>query len=347
LSVRLTVRIFGLILFTSLLLAYFFYFDNWDFTPLKAISYELLLLLALIHVVSLLFHTLAVWIFLRRIQPSSSFSSVYLALTASSSVGYLLPGKLGLPVRVYLYRCLFGLTVAVSFGVVAWDLYRCLFGLTVAVSFGVVAWELAVTTFFPLIFSIPALWIFYADPWLFALVSFLIFLLLSLILAGYFLWRYGDEINWLSKLRSLFFRVFPFAEGMGQTRKPLNFWTLASFSFLCLLVLFCSVFFSQVLLIHLGSPVSFLTLLSIQSLSYLVGLISLMPMGLGARELSLVVLLGGAGVPADVATYAALIQRVVATGLSFLLGLISLQVLGLRGNLVRIKEIQKAYGEGK
>jgi len=323
----LTVRIFGLILFTSLLLAYFFYFDNWDFTPLKAISYELLLLLALIHVVSLLFHTLAVWIFLRRIQPSSSFSSVYLALTASSSVGYLLPGKLGLPVRVYLYRCLFGLTVAVSFGVVAW--------------------ELAVTTFFPLIFSIPALWIFYADTWLFALVSFLIFLLLSLILAGYFLWRYGDEINWLSKLRSLFFRVFPFAEGMGQTRKPLNFWTLASFSFLCLLVLFCSVFFSQVLLIHLGSPVSFLTLLSIQSLSYLVGLISLMPMGLGARELSLVVLLGGAGVPADVATYAALIQRVVATGLSFLLGLISLQVLGLRGNLVRIKEIQKAYGEGK
>jgi len=323
----LTVRIFGLILFTSLLLAYFFYFDNWDFTPLKAISYELLLLLALIHVVSLLFHTLAVWIFLRRIQPSSSFSSVYLALTASSSVGYLLPGKLGLPVRVYLYRCLFGLTVAVSFGVVAW--------------------ELAVTTFFPLIFSIPALWIFYADPWLFASVSFLIFLLLSLILVGYFLWRYGDEINWLSKLRSLFFRVFPFAEGMGQTRKPLNFWTLASFSFLCLLVLFCSVFFSQVLLIHLGSPVSFLTLLSIQSLSYLVGLISLMPMGLGARELSLVVLLGGAGVPVDVATYAALIQRVVATGLSFLLGLISLQVLGLRGNLVRIKEIQKAYGEGK
>jgi len=323
----LTVRIFGLIVFTSLLLAYFFYFDNWDFTPLKAISYELLLLLALIHVVSLFFHTLAVWIFLRRIQPSSSFSSVYLALTASSSVGYLLPGKLGLPVRVYLYRCLFGLTVAVSFGVVAW--------------------ELAVTTFFPLIFSIPALWIFYADPWLFASVSFLIFLLLSLILVGYFLWRYGDEINWLSKLRSLFFRVFPFAEGMGQTRKPLNFWTLASFSFLCLLVLFCSVFFSQVLLIHLGSPVSFLTLLSIQSLSYLVGLISLMPMGLGARELSLVVLLGGAGVPVDVATYAALIQRVVATGLSFLLGLISLQVLGLRGNLVRIKEIQKAYGEGK
>lgn len=325
-SVRSTVRVLGLILFTSLLLAYFFYLDNWDFTPLEAISYELLLILALIHVVSLLIYTLAVWIFLRRIQ-FSSFSSVYLAITASSAVGYLIPGRLGVPVRVYLYHCLFGLTVAVSFGVIAW--------------------ELAVTTFFPLIFSIPALWIFYSDPWLFASALFLISLLLSLILTGYFLWCYGDEINWLSKMRSLFFRVFPFAEGMGQTRKPLNLPTLASFSFLCLLVLICSVFFSQVLLFHLGRPVSFFTLLSIQSLSYLVGLISLMPMGLGAKEFSLVVLLGGVGVPADVATYAALIQRAVATGLSFLLGLISLQVLGFRGNLVRIKEVQKAYGEGK
>jgi len=68
-------------------------------------------------------------------------------------------------------------------------------------------------------------------------------------------------------------------------------------------------------------------------------MISLMPMGLGARELGLAALLGEVGVPADIAIYAALIQRLIATGITFPLSLISWQILGLKGNLFPRKEV--------
>lgn len=322
-SLRQTGTLIGLLFFTILLLVYFFSFGDWDVSPLRAISYQLLLLLAFIHIVSLLCYTLAVWVLLKDIRPHSSFSTAYLTLTTSLVIGYFLPGRLGLPVRVYLYHRLFELTVGAASGLV---------GL-----------ELAVTTLIPFIFSIPGLWIFYSNPWLSASVRLLIFLSLLLALIFYLLRRDGAKIGWIFKTRSFFSPLSPFVEGLGQMLRRLNFWTLGLFSLLCFLILLCSVWFSKVLLLHLGWPVSFLTLLSIQSLSYLAGLISLMPMGLGARELSLAVLLGEAGVPADVATYTAVIQRVLATGLSFLLGLLSMQVLWLKGSLRQLPQNQEVH----
>jgi uncharacterized protein (TIRG00374 family) len=313
LSLRTTGKLIGLALFTFFLLFYFFSFGDWDLSPLKALSYQLLFFLGFIYIVSLLFHAFAVWLLLNQIHPGSSFFTAYLTLTASLVVGYLLPGRLGIPVRVYLYHRFFNLNVPVSFGLVGW--------------------ELVVTTLIPLVSSFPVLWIFYSDPWIFSSVVFAFFLLVLLMLTAYFLWYYGVEVRWPSKFRHLLSPLAPFADGLSQTLSCLKPRTLGVFSSLCFLVLLCSVWFSHVLLLHFGAPVSFLTLLSIQSLSYLAGLISLMPMGLGAREISLAVLLGESGVPVDVATYTALIQRVVATGLSFILGLISLQILGLKGVL--------------
>ena len=286
-------------------------------------SFQLVLYLSLIHVTSLLLHSLALWLLLNRIHPGSPFFSVYVALTASLAVGYFLPGRLGFPARVYLYHRIFNISTAVSFGLLGW--------------------ELIVTTVIPLIFSIPALWIFSSDPLFFAAVLFLILMLLLFAAAVYGLWRYGDGIHGLSKIRRLISPLSPLGEGLIQTVKPLDFLMLAAFSFLCLLVLTCSAWFSRVFLMSLGSPVPFLTLLSIQSLSYLAGFISLMPMGLGARELSLAVLLGEAGVRVDVATYAAVIQRVLATGISFLLGLISMQILWLKGSLRQIPQSQEVH----
>jgi len=319
LLLRSTATVIGLILFAFLLLVYFFSFGSGDFSALKAINYQLLLLLAFIKVVSVLFHTFAVWLLLNRVHSQSRFSQVYLALTSSLAVGYFLPGKVGLPVRVYLYHRLFGLTVGVSFGLVGW--------------------EMAVTTFIPLIFSIPGLWIFYPYPRLFFSVLFLLCLIPSSILAGYFLWHYGAKISWLYKIRRFFSRLSPFVEGLTHTLRSLDFWIIALLSLFYFFVLLCSVWFAHLLLLYFGTPVSLFTLLSIQSLSYLAGVVSMMPMGLGARDLSLAVLLGKVGVPADVATYTVLIQRVIATGLSFLLGLISWQILGLKGNLFPRKEV--------
>ena len=311
--------VIGLFLFTFLLLVYFFSFGSGDFSALKTINYQLLFLLAFIKVVSIFFHTFSVWLLINRVHSKPRLSQVYLALTSSLAVGYFLPGKVGLPVRVYLYHRLFGLTVGVSFGLVGW--------------------EMVVTTLIPLIFAIPGLWIFYPYPGLFSSVLFLLCLIPSSILAGYFLWTHGAKIGWLYKIRRFFSFLSPFVDGLTHTFHSLNFRIIALLSLFYFLVLWCSVWFAHLLLLHFGTPVSLFSLLSIQSLSYLAGVVSLMPMGLGARDLSLVVLLGKVGVPADVATYTVILQRVIATGLSFLLGLISWQILGLKGDLFPRKEV--------
>jgi len=323
LSLRRTGTIIGLLFFTFFLLIYFFSFGDGSISALKAINYQLLFFLALIHIVSTLFHTFAVWLLLNRVHSQIRISQVYLALTSSLAVGYFLPGKLGLPVRVYLYHRRFGLTVGASFGLVGW--------------------EMAITTFIPLIFSIPGLWIFYPYPWLFSSVLILLCLIPSSILAGYFLWQHGAKSGRLYKIRRFLSLLSPFFEGLTQTLRSLDFRTVALLSLFYFFVLLCSVWFSHLLLLYFGTPVSPFTLLSIQSLSYLAGVVSLMPMGLGARDLSMAVLLGNVGVSADLATYVALIQRVIATGLSLLMGLISLQILGVKGDLLWRKEAQKVH----
>jgi len=319
LSLRRTGTVIGLIFFALLFLIYFLSFGDRDLTPLKVLTYETLFILVFIHIVSILFHTLAAWLLLIGIHRGSRFSQVYLILTASLGIGYLLPGKLGLPARVYLYHRLFHLQVGAAFGLVGW--------------------ELAVTTLIPLLFSVSGLWIFYRHDLFFFSVVFLIFLIPSFLLIVYLVSRDVAGNRWLFKFGRFFSSLVPFAEGLRQCLRLLSVWRLLFFSLFCGLVLLCSVWFCQVLLWYFGKPVSFFTLLSIQSLSYLAGMISLMPMGLGARELGLAALLGEVGVPADIAIYAALIQRLIATGITFPLSLISWQILGLKGNLFPRKEV--------
>lgn len=86
----------------------------------------------------------------------------------------------------------------------------------------------------------------------------------------------------------------------------------------------------QAALRALGSEVGLLPLVSFQSLSFVVGVVSLLPMGIGAKEASLVFLLGRVGVPASTALAAAALVRLLTTGVTLVAGALSLHALGLR-----------------
>jgi len=84
----------------------------------------------------------------------------------------------------------------------------------------------------------------------------------------------------------------------------------------------------ELILLSVGYSISPGPLLAVIICSYLVGIISAVPMGLGVRDVSLVSLLVFLGVPLAPATAAALIERFLIT-LNYLLnGLISVNILG-------------------
>lgn len=72
------------------------------------------------------------------------------------------------------------------------------------------------------------------------------------------------------------------------------------------------------------------TLLYIECLAYLASILSLIPAGIGVREVSQTLLFMQVGVPQDVAITLSLIDRFFVTGLSVLTGFISLGILGHR-----------------
>ena len=65
------------------------------------------------------------------------------------------------------------------------------------------------------------------------------------------------------------------------------------------------------------------------SSAFIIGAVSMIPMGLGTRDLSMVFYLSSFGVPSDVAIVITAIQRVITTGLGYLLGLVASGIIGI------------------
>jgi uncharacterized protein (TIRG00374 family) len=116
-------------------------------------------------------------------------------------------------------------------------------------------------------------------------------------------------------------------------------WVLLSTTVLVALNLVSVAMRLYLVLRMLGYAVSPLTLLYVQAIAVTTGNLSMIPLGLGARDASFVLLLAHLKVPNEIALSVAVIQRLFSPGWPLLLGLISTNVLGLR-------EVLRAAGKG-
>lgn len=93
-----------------------------------------------------------------------------------------------------------------------------------------------------------------------------------------------------------------------------------------------------------GEQVALLDALEAVILSYLAGLVSLVPMGLGVRDVSLVVLLERGGVSREVATAVAVVHRGLRTVLPLVIGLVAVNLLGMRALLRQASRAEPTRG---
>jgi len=244
-------------------------------------------------------------------------SRVYLVLTASMSANYAAPVKIGMPVQVWLYKQVLSIPVPIGLAVVAVEFFLSLV--------------------LPLIFSIAGSLVIFpeqsAKPLLFGGG------LVLLVAMSFVLWKPQWFLGLLDcpRLKKPISHLSRHVQEFQTGIRRLSVGTILQVVALLLLMYLVSAWRLTLILKAFGWQASITDLVLAQLTSFTLGSLSMLPMGLGVRDISLAFLLTRLGIPLQVATLAAVIERSVTTGTTALLGIISINVLGMMGFNIRKK----------
>ena len=239
-----------------------------------------------------------------------SVGRLYLIVTASTAANYSTPVKAGIPLRVYLYKRLMGISPATGGALV---------GL-----------EIVLATLVPAVISLLALLLFLPEG--------------GPAVAAVVVGAAGGAVAALAFVRSASYdrliarltlpriarRVLA-PDGdivVALRRVPVKSLASAAGIFAAM---FAFVGVRSFLAFQLfGGSMNVVELVGISAAAFTLGSLSLLPMGLGVRDATLVALFVQAGADRDVAIAVAALERLLSTGVPLLLGILSAQILGLR-----------------
>jgi uncharacterized membrane protein YbhN (UPF0104 family) len=252
----------------------------------------------------------AAYFILAGVAGNRPVGQLYLLVTASLAANYSTPVKVGIPLRVYLYKRFLGIGLATGGALV---------GL-----------ETLLGTLVPAVISLFALLLFLPEA---------PFALPAVVAAGV-----GLAVAALTFVRSNSYRgaiarlplpriarrvLAPDGDIVAAVR-GVPLWSLglaaAIYAGMFVLLGVRSFFAFQVF----GGSMNVMELVGISAAAFTLGSISFLPMGLGVRDATLVALFVQAGADRDAAIAVAALDRLLSTGVPLLLGVLSAQILGLR-----------------
>lgn len=239
-----------------------------------------------------------------------SAKKLYLIITTSLAANYTTPVKIGIPLRAYLYKKKLGIPLKHGTASLAVEVFINVF-IASAIAF------IGVSSFF--------------TDYNLKFFSSLFFGLLLLVFVVSAL--KPKRVNALlekaplpQKIKKLGDYSLKLRKGVGDVKKNhMILFSLITFS-AYLTVAARLYLITQIL----GFQPVFLHILFAEYIAYMLGLLSLIPLGLGAKDVGLIVLLTQAGLPMEAAVSAALIQRILGTGTNLLMGTISASILGIK-----------------
>jgi uncharacterized protein (TIRG00374 family) len=268
-----------------------------------------LALILVLSVVRILLYALLVYMLVRNSGYNITMWQSYLMLTASLSANYVTPVKIGVPLRVYLYNHFIGIPTAVGTALVT---VEALVGMLVPALIAIVG----IVFLFPSVSPV-------------APIALIIFLLAGLLLIS------RAPVNrlkpYLQQLpcQRLTMRLVRFGEDIQSGLRHISHMAVLGAVILDLLMIGLHVWRLWLVLNVFDSAPSLLALLAVLNISLTVGNLSMIPMGIGVRDVSFTLLLMQLGVPNEIALSAAVIQRLFSPGWPLLLGLISTNILGI------------------
>jgi uncharacterized protein (TIRG00374 family) len=131
---------------------------------------------------------------------------------------------------------------------------------------------------------------------------------------------------------------------LDNSLKLLSFRKLCVYVFFSTLVQLCGAMNLFLLCIFFSAPLSYPQAVVTSSSAFFLGSVSMIPMGLGVREASVLFYLGRFGMSGAIGLSVVTIQRLISTGLSFLLGSIIGTFLGLKGIVHSMYSTERSNG---
>ena len=285
-----------------------------DWFILKKLNGWLLAVLLVVAALYTAVNALGTWVLLRGMGHCPHYGRLYLVTTASLSTNYITPVKVGIPVRLWLYRVVLG--VPVSSGSASVVIETTL-GLLIA---GVL--------------SLGGVWSVLGQRDAKTYLA----MLSAVVVGAVLLLLFGRQVVHRSvKLLSpkYFDRIVGWGERFIVSLRSVSMWALVGMILLYLLRVSIRALCLALILQDAKVSVSLIDVVSIQSISGMIGIVSMLPMGLGVRDATLAVLLTRVGVPRSMSLVAVLVDRVLWTLVPLVVGGISVNVLGVRQLLGR------------
>jgi uncharacterized protein (TIRG00374 family) len=280
-----------------------------DWTLVRQTGLPYLVLILLLSALSILVYVAVVYLLVRTSGCSTTFVQAYLVLTASLSANYVTPIKVGIPLRIYLYNHFMQIPLATGFALIT---VEAVLGMALPALIALVG----VATLFPAVeVAMPLV-----------LIGLLGAGMVAILLIRYD--RLSPLLHHLPFQR-LIVRIGRFVERVQTSLHSVPPLAVIGVALLILLMLILQALRLHVVLRAFGYPVSPLALFCVLGISVTAGNLSLIPMGIGVRDASLVLLLRQFGIPDEIVLSTAVIERLFAPGLPLLLGLISTNVLGV------------------
>jgi len=282
------------------------YFRKFDWNVLRLVPPGLVGVLVIVKLISIPTYAYGVNFLLRGAGYNVSLKDTYLVNTAAGSASLVSNLKLGLPLRIILYQRM--MHVPISTGTALMVLET---GLSLI-------W-MAIFAAFP----VPGLWGKYAWG-----ISGLIF---GIVLIGFIFTASFQIFEAYIPGRIFRYKTTQVVEFIKNFREAIQTIKIKAIFFAVIMMGIAYVMDSSLLLLTLnalGWTTQLHTAVYLTLISYLAGILSFVPMGLGTRELSLVFLLTQMGAPEDIAVAGSLIVRLART-VVLPVSLSSVYVIGL------------------
>ncbi len=288
-----------LLLFLGAIVYLWRFIPDIDLETFSLLSPEIWLLIILLFLIVQLLNIWYFKIILARMCTIHSIAKLSQILFASYSFNYAGPLKLGMPLRVFLFKQV----LAVPYGV----------GIATVVA----TTGLDVLVMITLVLSLSA-WI-YLSPF--------VGLSLALFVCAIF-------IGLVALSRSLPFQRPKWLSGFLADLANLSPSMVLGAIFLSATKLVCMALASWIVLAALGAPVGFTQLTFVYFSSHLAGLLSLVPMGLGIKDASIIGLLTGMNTSPSITVAFVAVDRLMWSVIPLLIGLLAGWHLGI-GEIVR------------
>ncbi len=258
-------------------------------------------LLFLVYLLISLFSIIARKYLLYSLSSHSRFKNLVLIHFSSRAAHYSTPAKLGFPFTVYLLK---------KFEDTPYTTGTAMIVIELVVSTGICG----LIAFFGSYF-------YFSDKTSAVLPLFLFFVICVLTLY---------MVSRILRKKAANSRFYQFIKDVYESFRHLNKYN----SLLYILIITFIQIFSGINLVLLAyffsADLSLWQAVIAQSAAFFLGALSMVPMGLGVREASILFFLYHIGIPKEVGLSIVTIQRLISTGLSFALGTIFGSILGLR-----------------